>query len=124
MGFLADFLSSGAGDAATSAVSDAAPAVFNAAADSQLANASLGLGASFDPVSAAVASGLSDVGSGMTPDQINAILAGNGGAGTYITLTATASSGTITGATNVQTGWIAASAGLPGELVKIIGTAY
>jgi hypothetical protein len=51
-------------------------------------------------------------------------LTGNGGVGTYVTLTATASAGTITGATNVQTGWIAASAGLNGELVKIIGTAY
>lgn len=51
-------------------------------------------------------------------------LTGSGGAGTYITLTATASSGTITGAVNVQTGWIAASAGLNGELVKIIGAAY
>lgn len=53
-----------------------------------------------------------------------ASLTGAGGAGTYVTLTATASSGTITAATNVQTGWVAASSGLAGELVKIVGTAY
>ena len=64
-------------------------------------------------------------GSTITANASNgASLTGVGGAGTYITLTATASSGTITAATNVQTGWVAASAGLAGELVKIVGTAY
>lgn len=51
---------------------------------------------------------------------ITALGTGTGGAGTYIVnLTQTASSGTVTAATNVETKWVCMSAGLPGELVKI-----
>lgn len=52
-------------------------------------------------------------------------LTGVGGAGTYATQTGTASAtGTLTGATNFQTKWVARSAGLPGELVKMSSTAF
>ena len=45
---------------------------------------------------------------------------GTGGAGTYyVNTTQTASSGTVTAATNVETSWIARSGGLAGEVVKI-----
>lgn len=48
-----------------------------------------------------------------------ASLTGVGGAGTYVTQTGTASSGTITGATAVATKWVAMSGGAVGELIKI-----
>ena len=47
-------------------------------------------------------------------------LTGSGLAGTYVVqYTQTASTGTLTGATNVETKWVAVSAGLTGEVVKI-----
>jgi hypothetical protein len=60
-------------------------------------------------------------GTGVTAaSYITALGTGTGGAGTYIVnLTQTASSGTITAATNVETSWIARSGGLAGEVVKI-----
>lgn len=60
-------------------------------------------------------------GSGVTAGTtIWALGTGAGGAGTYIVSpTQTASSGTITAATNIETKWVAMSAGAPGDLVKI-----
>jgi hypothetical protein len=60
-------------------------------------------------------------GTGVTAGtNITALGTGTGGAGTYyVTPSQTASSGTITAATNVETKWVAMSAGLAGELVKI-----
>lgn len=60
-------------------------------------------------------------GSGVTAGTvITALGTGTGGAGTYIVSpTQTASSTSISSATNVQTKWIAMSSGLPGESVKI-----
>lgn len=59
-------------------------------------------------------------GSTTTANASNGVsLTGAGGAGTYVTLTATASSGTITAATNVETKWICMTPGLAGEIVKI-----
>ena len=51
-------------------------------------------------------------------------LTGTGGAGTYVTQTATASSGTLTAATDFQTKFLARSSGQPGELVKMSSTAF
>lgn len=60
-------------------------------------------------------------GSGVTAGTyITALGTGTGGTGTYIVSpTQTASSTTVTATTNVQTKFVALSAGLPGELVKI-----
>lgn len=60
-------------------------------------------------------------GSGVTTGSaVTALGTGTGGTGTYIVdPTQTASSTTITATSNVETKWIAMSAGLPGELVKI-----
>lgn len=61
-------------------------------------------------------------GSGVTAGTyiVSQLTGATGGVGTYlVNLTQTAGSTTITGGTNVETKWIAMSAGLPGELVKI-----
>jgi hypothetical protein len=67
--------------------------------------------------------GIGDVlsGSGVTAGTtITALGTGTGGAGTYIVQTTqTASSTAITAGTDVETKYVAMSAGLPGELVKI-----
>lgn len=63
-------------------------------------------------------------GTGVTAGTvITALGTGTGGTGTYIVSpTQTASSTTITAATNVETKWYCRTAGLPGELVKISST--
>jgi hypothetical protein len=60
-------------------------------------------------------------GSGVTTGTVvTALGTGTGGIGTYIVSpTQTAASTTITAGTDVQTKWVAMSAGAPGELVKI-----
>jgi hypothetical protein len=67
--------------------------------------------------------GVGDVlsGSGVTTGTyITALGTGTGGTGTYIVSpTQTAASTTVTAGTSVQTKWIAMSAGLTGEIVKI-----
>lgn len=52
---------------------------------------------------------------------ITAVISGSGGSGSTfaVNLTQTASAGTLTGATYVETSWYAQSGGLAGELVKI-----
>lgn len=58
--------------------------------------------------------------------QVTQLLTGTGGTGSTFAVNnnTVVSSTTITEALNVQTGWVAASAGLAGETVKIIGTSY
>lgn len=68
--------------------------------------------------------GVGDVLSGAAPvtagTTITALGTGTGGTGTYVVSpTQTAASGTITSVGNVETKWIAMSAGLPTGLVKI-----
>jgi hypothetical protein len=60
-------------------------------------------------------------GTGITAGTtITAFGTGTGGAGTYyVNLTQTASSGTVTAASNLETHFVAASGGLTGELIKI-----
>lgn len=73
--------------------------------------------------------GVGDVLSASTPlsplaPAITQILTGTGGSGSTAIATTyqNASSGTLTGATNVETKWYARSSGLSGELVKISPT--
>jgi hypothetical protein len=72
--------------------------------------------------------GVGDVlsGTGITVGTtITALGTGSGGTGTYIVnITQTVSSSTWTVATNIQTKWIAMSAGNAGELVKISNAVY
>lgn len=75
---------------------------------------------------ASALSGLFQVGSVLSGSGVTAgttivgLGTGTGGLGTYIVdTTQTASSTTITGTTNVETKFVAMSAGLPGELVKM-----
>ena len=72
------------------------------------------------PLGASISGTAVPAGATITANSTNgSALTGAGGAGTYVTLTGTASSGTLTAATNVETKWIARSAGAAGELVKI-----
>lgn len=75
---------------------------------------------------ASALSGLFQVGSVLSGSGVTAgttivgLGTGTGGLGTYnVDTTQTATSTTITGTTNVETKFVAMSAGLPGELVKI-----
>jgi hypothetical protein len=71
------------------------------------------------PLGSALSGTAVTAGSTITANSTNgASLTGTGGAGTYVTLTATASAGTLTGTVNVQTKWFAISSGAVGEVVR------
>lgn len=77
------------------------------------------------PLGAALSGTSVPAGATITANGTNGVsLTGTGGAGTYVTQTATASSGTLTAATDFQTKFAARSAGQPGELVKMSSTAF
>lgn len=69
---------------------------------------------------------LSGTASGMVPTFVSAFGTGSGGTGTYVVAATQtiALNSTITGAQNIQTKFVAASAGLAGELVKITNAIF